>query len=430
MLVTTILNQPVLPSFIDLRSRLLVFDNQSSRSSAGNTTALITTHNPSAHSLPQGHTTSQPGPSPQRGSSRGGRHGGYRGFSRGGSRRSGPNRWHTNVFPGASPAWNQPWTGSTPIRGSAPRPHWNQHGILGPPPPTWCPTCSTNQHPAAHCPHKYNGPDSFPSFAGSHTIQPQDPLWYPDTGATHHMTGNIPSLQQTQPYTGNNSVYMGNGDSLPISHTGNLPLSLGLSQFSLRNVFGVPNLTKNLLSVAKFTHDNHVFFVFAPTFYRIFDLHTGALLFQGPCKDGLYPLTLSSSSAPPVPHAFVTTSSSTWHNRLGHPLHHKGYRCLDPNTGRVYISRNVIFNELCFPFKTLRYLAPAATVELDIFPQGALSPPLPRHSYHNPASTRWAVTTIALLVFISKPTASFCGPTIFFSHTHRLLLQARASLQT
>lgn len=133
------------------------------------------------------------------------------------------------------------------------------------------------------------------------------------------MTGNIHSLQQPQPYNGNNSVYMGNVDSLPISHTGNLPLSLGPSQFSLRNVFGVPNLTKNLLSVAKFTHDNLVFFVFAPTFYRIYDLQTGALLFQGPCKDGLYPLTLSSPSTSPVPHAFVTTSSSTWHNCLGHP---------------------------------------------------------------------------------------------------------------
>lgn len=34
---------------------------------------------------------------------------------------------------------------------------------------------------------------------------------------------------------------------------------------------------------------------------------------------------------------------------LGYSLNHKGYNCLDPN-GKILISRNVIFNELSFPF--------------------------------------------------------------------------------
>ncbi|TXG48014.1 hypothetical protein EZV62_027308 [Acer yangbiense] len=37
---------------------------------------------------------------------------------------------------------------------------------------------------------------------------------------------------------------------------------------------------------------------------------------------------------------------------IGYSIHHKGYKCLH-STGRVYVSRNVIFNELEFPFKSL-----------------------------------------------------------------------------
>ena len=35
---------------------------------------------------------------------------------------------------------------------------------------------------------------------------------------------------------------------------------------------------------------------------------------------------------------------------LGYSLHHKGYKCLHPQTGRIYISHNVVFDENVFPF--------------------------------------------------------------------------------
>lgn len=35
---------------------------------------------------------------------------------------------------------------------------------------------------------------------------------------------------------------------------------------------------------------------------------------------------------------------------LGYSMMHKGYRCLHVSTGRIYISRDVIFDENFFPF--------------------------------------------------------------------------------
>ncbi|KAK0578105.1 hypothetical protein LWI29_005179 [Acer saccharum] len=124
---------------------------------------------------------------------------------------------------------------------------------------------------------------------------PPDLTWYPDTGATHHMTSTAPS--DSVPFTGNTSILLGNGASLPITNTGNIPVSLGSQIFSLNNVFHVPSLNKNLLSVARFTKDNSVSFTFTPSGYIISDLTSGAPLFQGPCKDGLYPFLQPQPSA-------------------------------------------------------------------------------------------------------------------------------------
>ena len=115
------------------------------------------------------------------------------------------------------------------------------------------------------------------------------------------------------PFTGNTSVLLGNGASLPITNTGNIPVSLGSQIFSLNNVFHVPSLNKNLMSVARFTKDNSVSFTFTPSGYIISDLTSGAPLFQGPCKDGLYPFLQ------PQPSALAAMVSNLWHLRLGHP---------------------------------------------------------------------------------------------------------------
>jgi histone deacetylase 1/2 len=59
---------------------------------------------------------------------------------------------------------------------------------------------------------------------------------------------------------------------------------------------------------------------------------------------------------------------------LGYSSHHKGVKCLDPSTGHVYISRDVVFYESVFPFASLN---PHASKHLQkdilLFPTHTLS---------------------------------------------------------
>ncbi|KAK0608432.1 hypothetical protein LWI29_030576 [Acer saccharum] len=135
MIVTAILNFPPLPRFKDLRARLLSFESQLQRTKpadSGSTIALVATQ----FSSPIVNITQ--GPSYGRGQSRGNGHHNRRGNSRGHGRAP----WH-----------------STPDYSD-------------------------------YCSESLTAP-----FAGMHVAQypsPPDFTWYPDTGATHHMTSIAP----------------------------------------------------------------------------------------------------------------------------------------------------------------------------------------------------------------------------------------------
>ena len=63
------------------------------------------------------------------------------------------------------------------------------------------------------------------------------------------MTSDLPNLSLHAPYNGGDDVLLGDGSGLSISHTGSLSLPSLKHIFFLNNVFYLPSLDKNLISV-------------------------------------------------------------------------------------------------------------------------------------------------------------------------------------
>ena len=97
------------------------------------------------------------------------------------------------------------------------------------------------------------------SLLGIHSTT-EDPLWYPDSGATHHVTKDPTVYSTKQPYNDTETVKMGNDSGLFIANTGSAIFRSSLTDkpLLLCNLLHVPLITKNLLSVSQFARDNHV----------------------------------------------------------------------------------------------------------------------------------------------------------------------------
>uniref|UniRef100_A0A2N9FFA4 Reverse transcriptase Ty1/copia-type domain-containing protein n=1 Tax=Fagus sylvatica TaxID=28930 RepID=A0A2N9FFA4_FAGSY len=199
-----------------------------------------------------------------------------------------------------------------------------------------CQVCGKIGHLALTCYHRFDNSytrDSRPHMqALLATPQSQcDSNWYPDSGATHHMTNDLANLNvRADEYTGHDQIRVGNGTALPIHHIGTTQLTAPSTSFLLQNVLHVPTISNNLLSIQKFTSDTNTFLELHPNLFNVKDRVTRRTLLQGPSRNGLYPFPSSVhrliksnvlNKRAASPHAFIGTRVSipVWHSRLGHP---------------------------------------------------------------------------------------------------------------
>jgi hypothetical protein len=162
-----------------------------------------------------------------------------------------------------------------------------------------CQICGKTGHTAVRCWHRndesYN--EDPPSAVVASTSYTVDTNWYNDTGATDHITSDLDRLTVRERYNGGEQVQVGNGAGLQILHIGHSSIESNDRALALRDVLHVPNITKNLLSVHKFTRDNDLFFEFHPWSFLVKDSNTRSKLLEGRCEGGLYPI--SSADARP-----------------------------------------------------------------------------------------------------------------------------------
>ena len=120
----------------------------------------------------------------------------------------------------------------------------------------------------AHNPRRIKGllvklasmPTSSMAAAANST---QSSQWLTDTGAFDNVTPDLAQLSlHQQPTVGNESVTVGNGQELPVTHIGNGKLANPSHAFKLDNILCVPQLASNLLSVHKLCLQNNAFCYF------------------------------------------------------------------------------------------------------------------------------------------------------------------------
>lgn len=133
-----------------------------------------------------------------------------------------------------------------------------------------------------------------------------DSTWFPDSGATNHITPDPNNVINKPTYAGSDHIHVGGGASVAIHNIGfsSFQSKFNSKVLSLKHLIHVPSITKNLLSVSKFASYNLVFFEFFPNSCYVRDRVTRNISMEERLMDGLYafepPLFLSYSPRVPT----------------------------------------------------------------------------------------------------------------------------------
>ncbi|XP_073261291.1 uncharacterized protein [Populus alba] len=158
-----------------------------------------------------------------------------------------------------------------------------------------CQWCNKERHTAKKC-HKLNrllkkakGDGLIEAFAVTSIDPSITSEWYTNTGATSHMTNDVNALDNFVPYTGNQRVYVGNGNSMSIFRIGKINSIVASHPLPLSDV--------------------------------LLDLTTRKVMGVGRCKNGLYVLDRGHNAIAERKHRHITETGLTLMFHSNMPLH-------------------------------------------------------------------------------------------------------------
>jgi hypothetical protein len=132
-----------------------------------------------------------------------------------------------------------------------------------------CQVCGKTGHSNLRCYKRfdanYNGEEKYAN--ATTTRYNVDTEWYMDTGATVHITSELDKLKTSEKYGGGDQVHTASNSGMPIRHIGQSTISSRGRNLILKDILHVPTVSKNLISVHKFTHDNNAFFEIHPWYF-------------------------------------------------------------------------------------------------------------------------------------------------------------------
>ncbi|KAF7827584.1 Retrovirus-related Pol polyprotein from transposon TNT 1-94 [Senna tora] len=147
--------------------------------------------------------------------------------------------------------------------------------------------------------------------------------WIIDSGCSNHMTGDRGKLSAVEEYKGSRVVVTANNLRLPIAHVGSTTMVPRYSseQVKLQNVYHVPGMKKNLLSVSQLTSEGK-FVVFGPKDVKVYRSinPTSAPIMEGRRVKSVYVMSAQEAY---VDKTRKNETADLWHARLGHVGYHK-----------------------------------------------------------------------------------------------------------
>jgi uncharacterized membrane protein YgcG len=345
-----IMRQRPFPTFLQVRDNLALeeitmgtqaalISGPGSSSSSTALAALTPTRPPTL--APFGPSKGGGGPSGGSGGHRGGRGGGGGSGFGNGARAYAPTPGPQQGAPW--PTFHHPWSGRIsmwPLQGpgSEARPPvamfaGAQPGFTSPPGFAFASLSPWTSPAASSWPTLQSAPLSglvgwdaaaLAAFQTPTLTPPMGPEWIVDTGATYHTTSDPGILTSVRPPSSSlpSSIMVANGSCLPVTSVG---AAGSPGSFRIPDVLVAPSLVHNLPSIRCFTTDNSCSVEFDSSSLTVKDSETQRPLLRCDNTGPLYTLRLphaipSSSSTPTIAAAFAaTTSSTTWHRRLGHP---------------------------------------------------------------------------------------------------------------